>query len=361
MPTAKKLPSGSWRCQVFSHFEYIPQPDGSIKKKKIQQSFTSDDPSPKGKREAERMAAAWAYNKERKERYNLTLGEAMDEYIKGREGILAVTTLDRYRSLRKNAYPDLINKRTRNIKQSDIQNWCSVYSLTHKPKGVANAHGFLSAVMGVFEPDLRIHTALPTVVPYRGHIPGDAEIKALLDTVKDTEMEKAILLAAFGGLRRGEICALTADDIIGDKVRITKAMVKNRQTKEYEIKDMPKTVSSVRDVDLPHFVIEKMPKEGRLVDYRPEALTVRFIQIMKSLDLEKFRLHDLRHYTASIMHALGVPDQYIMDRGGWKSDTVMKRVYRNTLDDRKAAFTSLVNSHFEEVAGDTVPHEIPHE
>lgn len=23
MPTAKKLPSGSWRCQVFSHYETV--------------------------------------------------------------------------------------------------------------------------------------------------------------------------------------------------------------------------------------------------------------------------------------------------------------------------------------------------
>lgn len=32
MPTAKKLPSGSWRCLVYSHTEEIKNPDGSIKK-----------------------------------------------------------------------------------------------------------------------------------------------------------------------------------------------------------------------------------------------------------------------------------------------------------------------------------------
>ena len=29
---------------------------------------------------------------------------------------------------------------------------------------------------------------------------------------------------------------------------------------------------------------------------------------------------------------IGVPDQYIMQRGGWSSDNVMKSVYRNVID-----------------------------
>ena len=62
MATAKKLPSGSWRCQVFSHYEYIKQPDGSVKKRRIYQSFTSNDPTRAGKRKAEAMAAEFSLN-----------------------------------------------------------------------------------------------------------------------------------------------------------------------------------------------------------------------------------------------------------------------------------------------------------
>lgn len=63
MPTAKKLPSGSWRCQVFSHYEEVKQPDGTIKKKRIYKSFTSDDPSRNGKKAAELAAARYAAEK----------------------------------------------------------------------------------------------------------------------------------------------------------------------------------------------------------------------------------------------------------------------------------------------------------
>lgn len=32
MAVAKKLPSGSWRVQVFSHYEYVQKPDGTTTK-----------------------------------------------------------------------------------------------------------------------------------------------------------------------------------------------------------------------------------------------------------------------------------------------------------------------------------------
>ena len=64
MATAKKLPSGSWRCQVYSHTEEISLPDGSTKQKRIYKSFTCADPSKKGKRIFEHEAATWAADKE---------------------------------------------------------------------------------------------------------------------------------------------------------------------------------------------------------------------------------------------------------------------------------------------------------
>ena len=58
MPTAKKLPSGSWRCLAYSHsvpvFDKNGRPiiDSKTQKKKMKrvyESFTSDDPTKRGK------------------------------------------------------------------------------------------------------------------------------------------------------------------------------------------------------------------------------------------------------------------------------------------------------------------------
>lgn len=92
MPTAKKLPSGSWRCQVFSHYEtvldeknkpVIDSKTGKPKQRRIYKSFTCDDPSTRGKRRAEAMAAEYADTKEQHTFIptQITFGEALERYI----------------------------------------------------------------------------------------------------------------------------------------------------------------------------------------------------------------------------------------------------------------------------------------
>ena len=51
------------------------------------------------------------------------------------------------------------------------------------------------------------------------------------------------------------------------------------------------------------------------------------------------------------MHAIGVPDQYIMQRGGWATDGVMKKVYRDTIDEQTIKMNQKINQHFSEFKG----------
>lgn len=102
MATARKLASGSWRCQIYSHTEEIIQPDGSVKQKRFYKSFTCDVPGPKGKRMAERMAAEWASEKEHKKNIlNCTIGEAIEMYINSKDGILSPSTIAGYKRMQK--------------------------------------------------------------------------------------------------------------------------------------------------------------------------------------------------------------------------------------------------------------------
>ena len=160
-------------------------------------------------------------------------------------------------------------------------------------------------------------------------------------------MELAVYLAAFGTLRRSEVCGLDAGDIDGNTITIQRAMV-DKGKDEWVIKTT-KTVSSTRTVEMPQFVIDKCPKEGRIVNLNPDQVTHRFMRALRRLDVPKFRFHDLRHYAASIMHAIGVPDQYIMQRGGWSSDKTLKAIYRGTIRDYEEKYTSMTISHFEDM------------
>ena len=96
-----------------------------------------------------------------------------------------------------------------------------------------------------------------------------------------------------------------------------------------------------------NYIIDLLPKSGNLVNLNPNQITHRFAKILKTLNIQSFRFHDLRHYAASMMHALGVPDVYIIQRGGWASDTTLKGIYRGVMDDYKEKFTNKVFEHLE--------------
>ena len=111
---------------------------------------------------------------------------------------------------------------------------------------------------------------------------------------------------------------------------------------------MPKTSDSVRSVELLPEVIQMLgdgDPDAFIISSTPAAISDAFSRLRNRLGMS-CRFHDLRHYSASIMHAIGIPDQYIMERHGWSSDTVLKAVYRNTLTDKSNQFTHLTNDYF---------------
>jgi hypothetical protein len=50
------------------------------------------------------------------------------------------------------------------------------------------------------------------------------------------------------------------------------------------------------------------------------------------------------------MLLLKVPDKYAMERGGWSSTSVMKRVYQKTLTDERKGVDVLIEEYFNRLA-----------
>ena len=63
----------------------------------------------------------------------------------------------------------------------------------------------------------------------------------------------------------------------------------------------------------------------------------------------KMNFHKLRHVNASVMAYLKVPEKYALERGGWKSDKVMKRVYTHTFSDKRLETDNVIDQYFKEV------------
>ena len=341
MATAKKLPSGSWRCLVFDHKDE----NG----KRIYKSFTSADPSPKGKREAEYLAAQYVLDKENKSNNTrITFGEAANKYIFSRESILSPRTIMDYKRIRRTEISLIENLDINEITQDIIQNLINKDALLHSPKTVRNTHGFISAVLKLYRPEFALNTRLPKAKKPDIYIPTDEEIKLLLKAVEGTDMELPILLAAFGPMRRGEISALHTDNINGNTAHVCQNMVKKNTDNGFEwIIKAPKSVEGDRFITYPDEVSKLWEnQDGYVTELNPNNITDRFHRILKKAGIPHFRFHDLRHYCASVQHAMGIPDAYIMQRGGWGSDSVLKNVYRHTMNDRQKKMNEIANNHF---------------
>lgn len=48
----------------------------------------------------------------------------------------------------------------------------------------------------------------------------------------------------------------------------------------------------------------------------------------------------------TIMHAMGVPEAYVMERGGWKTNVVLNQVYRGTRSDFSKKYAKETNDYF---------------
>jgi len=100
----------------------------------------------------------------------------------------------------------------------------------------------------MFLPDFTLKTTLPARQKPDLYTPSDDDIRRLLDHISGRELEIAVLLAAFGPMRRGEICALTSDDIHGNIVDVNKSMVQGPDGQWYV--KQPKTYSSYRQIEI---------------------------------------------------------------------------------------------------------------
>lgn len=341
MATAKKLPSGSWRAQAYDYT------DASGKRHYV--SFTAPT-----KKEAEYMSAQFMMEKQSSFKGDMTFKEALTAYIDQRRPVLSPGSIREYVRCIKN-YDDINNIRISQITQDLIQQHVNSFSKDHAPKSVRDNHALITAVLSKYRPNFALNTTLPQKRRPNLYVPTDEDIKKVMNVAAGSKMEVPILLAAFGPMRRGEICALEYDDISGTRVHVQRSMVMD-ENRQYVIKQ-PKSYAGDRFIDFPEFIIDKIPKSpGRITDLNPNMITQRFNHILKRAGVPHFRFHDCRHYCASIMHAIGVPDAYIMERGGWGSDAVLKNVYRHTIDDKRSQMMNKTNSYFE-----SMQHEMQHD
>ena len=54
----------------------------------------------------------------------------------------------------------------------------------------------------------------------------------------------------------------------------------------------------------------------------------------------------LGHINASIMLMIGIPDKYVMERGGWATNNILKSVYQQTFSDERVKVDQKIDNYF---------------
>ncbi|MGK9250291.1 site-specific integrase [Paenibacillus humicus] len=190
-----------------------------------------------------------------------------------------------------------------------------------------------------------------------GSFYNSSELNELFDVVKDDPVELAVLLAAFYGLRRGEIVGLKWQSINFENNTLTiqhtvTAITHNGKYIELE-KDRAKNKSSHRTLPLvPVFrelllrlldeqqLNKKLYKSSYCMNYKdyiyvnklgerikPGYITQHFPLVLEKNELRRIRFHDLRHSCASLLLANGVSLKEIQEWLGHSHYSTTANIY----------------------------------
>ena len=333
MATAKKLPSGKWRVQVY---------DG---KTGLRKSFTADT-----QREANRLALRWQSEERWGKFIGTTVGEAVENYISGRDGVLSPSTIQGYRKMQKYYLSDSLARTSlRNLTSEIVQSEIRELSLTKSAKTVHNFYGLISGALSEADPDIRLRVALPKIQKRFIELP---PVEDVINAIKGTDIELPAMLAIWLSLSVSEIRGINITAIKDGILTIKESVVQIDGQPVH--KEATKAYERTRKLAIPPYIMNLIEQTeaykngfGYIEPRSNDAILFRFKRVLKNAGVEKMTFHQLRHMNASVMAMLNVPEKYAQERGGWKTPHTMKRVYQHTFSKEREAVDKKIDGYFE--------------
>jgi integrase len=280
--------------------------------------------------------------------------------LKPRTAALYVSLLDRH------ILPTLGDHRLRDLSQAVVRDWHTKLGETTGPTARAQAYRLLRTIGNQAIRDEELATnpcqirKAGTVTAHERTAPTLVQIHALADEVP-ARYQAMVLLAAYGGLRFGELTALTRADVtIPDdglpSVAVRRAM--HRLDGKW-ITGTPKSDAGRRTVALPSFLGPILTAHlGSFVGETDDALvfatksghplarsnwTATFGRARMEVGLPTFHFHDLRHAAATMAVQTGATLKDTMARLGHSSPRAAL-VYQHAASDRDHAIARALDA-----------------
>jgi integrase len=188
-------------------------------------------------------------------------------------------------------------------------------------------------------------------------IPTVQQVAALTEAMPE-QYRAAVIFAAWGTLRRGEVLGLMRKDIdlVAGTVRVERAL---HEYHDGSLELGPTKNGDPRRIYLPRSVMPEVehhlqrfvgPREDSPLfvgatgePLRPSGLWNIWEHSRRKARLETVRFHDLRHFAATMFASTGASTKEIMSRGGWKSVAMVVR-YEHASEERDALLAQALDA-----------------
>lgn len=148
---------------------------------------------------------------------------------------------------------------------------------------------------------LGLQIKIPKGIPRRYDLPDEDTLRMAL---MFSPHEVRGLLMMYAGLRIGEACAITHQDVNGDRLRVDKQVQQLHQTGKPTVLRVGPVKTNVGEVVIPHWLTPLV--EGIAETAKPDAVRESLLRAGKKVGIH-LNPHMLRHFYATLLLERGVP------------------------------------------------------
>jgi len=290
---------------------------------------------------------------------SMRLGDWISKWILTQRQIKDSTKVMYNSHIKNHIQGSIGNIMLKNLTEDIIQNFIDDETEKYAPKTVHSIFSMLKLSLEAahkkqFVGTVYVGIRLPKVRQKTVRVLTKQEQKRLDDAIlnSNNRYDIGILVCLYTGIRIGELCALKWTDINFKNKTLTvdKTVQRvkndnNEDKKKTKIKfDEPKSLSSVRTIPMPQFLVNELKKYRREDGYilrdngcftDTRNISRRFKKLLEQAEIDDLNFHILRHSFATRALELGFDAKTLSEILGHSSVTITLNLYAHSLPEHK--------------------------